>query len=118
VFYYDSLKKTATQLITKFGADAVITRLSERTFNPATGAYSTGSSSNYTLKAVRAQFNAFEKAGDNIQDNDVRLLVQSGVTVPVINDTLTFDSVAYRIMNVTTESPSGTDIFYDIQCRS
>jgi hypothetical protein len=118
VFDYDTLQKTATKLITNFGANAVITRLSGRTFNPATGAYSTGSSTNFTLKAVRSQFNAFEKASESVQDKDVRLLAQSGVTVPVINDTLTFDSVVYRIMEVKTESPSGTDVFYDLHCRS
>ena len=118
MFDYDSLKKTATQLITKFGTTATITRDSGRRFNPATGHYFTGLTESFSVKAVRTQFNAFEKAGDNIKDDDIRLLVQSGVTAPIINDSLTFDSVTYRVMSVATESPSGPDIFYDIQCRS
>lgn len=117
MFDYANLQKTATGLITTFGGDVVITRDEGRQFNPTTGKYLTGLTNTYSLKGVRTQFNAFEKAGESIQDKDVRLLAQSGVTVPVINDTLTFDSVVYRIMDVKTESPSGTDVFYDLHCR-
>jgi hypothetical protein len=88
-----------------------------RQFNPTTGKYLTGLTNTYTLKGVRAQFNAFEKAGETVQEKDVRILAQAGVTAPIINDTLTFDSVVYRVMNVITESPSGTDVFYDLHCR-
>ena len=118
MFDYDALQKTATKLITNFGANAVITRPSGRTFNPDSGSYSEGSDTTFTIKVVRSQFNAFEKAGNSIEDKDVRILAQSGITVPVINDTLTFDSVEYRVMGVKTESPSGTDVFYDLHCRS
>jgi hypothetical protein len=117
VFDYANLQKTATGLIRTFGGDVVITRDVGRTFNPVTGSYSSGSTNTYTLKGVRAQFNAFEKAGETVQEKDVRILAQAGVAVPVINDTLTFDSVVYRVMNVITESPSGTDVFYDLHCR-
>ena len=59
-----------------------------------------------------------EAASNNVQDSDVRILAQSGVTVPLINDSVTFNSIVYRVMDVKTESPSGTDIFYDLHCRS
>ena len=117
MFDYANLQKTATGLIRTFGGDVVITRDEGRQFNPTTGKYLTGLTNTYTLKGVRAQFNAFEKAGETVQEKDVRILAQAGVAVPVINDTLTFDSVEYRVMNVITESPSGTDVFYDLHCR-
>ena len=118
MFDYKTLQKTATSLISNFGATATITRDEGRRFDPASGKYFTGLTNTYSLKAVRAQFNAFEKAGETVQEKDVRILVQSGVTVPLINDTLLFDLIEYRVMNVMTESPSGTDVFYDLHCRS
>jgi len=118
VFDYKTLQKTATSLITNFGAAATITRDEGRRFDPASGKYFTGLTSTYALKGVRAQFNVMEAASNNVQDSDVRILVQSGVTVPLINDSLTFDSIVYRVMGVKTESPSGTDVFYDLHCRS
>ena len=117
MFAYPTLQNPATRLISNFGATATITRDEGRRFDPASGKYFTGLTNTYSLKAVRTQFNAFEKAGDNIKDDDIRLLIQSGVTAPIINDSLTFDSVTYRVMSVATESPSGTDVFYDLQCR-
>jgi hypothetical protein len=117
VFDYKTLQKTATSLITNFGANAIITRNEGRRFDPPSGKYFTGLTDTFTVKAVRAQFNAMEKAGENVQENDVRLLMQSGVTIPIINDSITFDSVEYRIMGIKTESPSGTDVFYDLHCR-
>jgi|TARA_B110000285_G_scaffold85640_1_gene98292 hypothetical protein len=117
VFDYKTLQKTATNLISNFGVSASITRDEGRRFDPASGKYFTGLTVTYSLKAVRAQFNTLEKAGDGVKDTDVRILAQSGITVPIINDTLTFDSVQYRVMGVKTESPSGTDVFYDLHCR-
>jgi len=118
VFDYATLKKTATSLITKFGASVIITRDVGRRFDPATGKYLTGLTTTSTLKGVRAQFDTREKSGQTVQEGDVRLLVQAGVIVPNINDTLTFDAVTYRVMNVMAESPSGTDVYYDLHCRS
>lgn len=118
MFDYNNLQKTATKLIANFGAPLTVSRATGQTFNPNTGAYSTGSTATFALKGVRAQFNVMEAASNNVQDSDVRILAQSGVTVPLINDSVTFNSIVYRVMDVKTESPSGTDIFYDLHCRS
>lgn len=117
MFDYATLRKTATSLITNFGASLTITRDVGRRLNPATGKYLTGLTTTSTLKGVRAQFDRREKAGQTVQEGDVRLLVQAGVVIPNINDTLTFDAVNYRVMNVMAESPSGTDVYYDLHCR-
>ena len=52
-----------------------------------------------------------------IQANDVRLLFQSGLSAPVIDDNCLFDGVNYRVMEVMPISPSGTEIYYDIRLR-
>ena len=118
MFNYEAIKKTATSLITNFGATATITRDIGRRFDPASGKYFTGLTTKTNLKGVRAQFTIAEKPGIAVQDGDVRLLVQSGILVPLINDNLLFNSVNYRVMNVVTESPAGTDVYYDLHLRA
>ena len=70
-----------------------------------------------TGKGVRMQFNKSEVNGTTIQANDVRLLFQSGLSAPVIDDNCLFDGVNYRVMEVMPISPSGTEIYYDIRLR-
>ena len=118
MFDYEAIKKTATSLIANFGATATITREVGRKFDPASGTYFTGLTTTTTLKGVRAQFTTAEKPGIAVQDGDVRLLVQAGILVPLINDDLLFNSVNYRVMNVVTESPAGTDVYYDLHLRA
>lgn len=118
MFDYKTLRKTANSLIANFGAAITIKRDVGRRFDPTTGKYLTGLTTTNKLKGVRAQFTLREKSGQTVQEGDVRLLVQAGVIVPIINDNLTFDSVTYRVMSVMAESPSGTDVYYDLHCRS
>ena len=70
-----------------------------------------------TGKGVRMQLNKSEVNGTTIQANDVRLLFQSGLSAPVIDDNCLFDGVNYRVMEVMPISPSGTEIYYDIRLR-
>jgi hypothetical protein len=117
VFNYESLKKTAAKLIANFGADSVFDREDGTGYNPASGSLYSGIPVTFTAKSVRAQFTVAEKASSVVQDTDVKMLVESGKGVPAIGNTLTFDSVSYSIMDVTTISPSGTDVYYELHLR-
>lgn len=118
MFDYASLKKTASKLISNFGADSVISREDGGSYNVASGSMSGGTSASFTAKSVRAQFSIAEKASSAVQDADIKMLVEAGKGIPAIDNTLTFDSVSYRIMDVTTISPSGTDMYYELHLRS
>jgi len=118
VFDYASLKKTASKLISNFGANSVISREDGGGYNVASGSMSSGIPISFTVKSVRAQFSIAEKASSAVQDADIKMLVEAGKGIPAIDNTLTFDSVSYRIMDVTTISPSGTDVYYELHLRS
>jgi hypothetical protein len=70
-----------------------------------------------TGKAVRMMFRKSEVNGFAVEANDVRLLFQAGLEPPVIDDNCLFDGADYRVMNVLNISPSGTEVYYDIQLR-
>ena len=118
MFDYASLKKTASKLISNFGADSVVASQGGSSYDPASGSMSGGTSASFTAKSVRAQFTNAEKALSTVQDSDIKMLLESGKGIPAIDNTLTFDSVSYRIMDVTTISPSGTDVYYELHLRS
>lgn len=114
---YTALRGAATSLITQFGATATFTRTGSSTFDSATGSYSGGSTVTVTGKGARLNFTQGEIDGQTIQRDDVRLVFQSGNGAPLIDDNCSFDSVDYRVMDVRTVSPSGTDVYYDVQLR-
>jgi hypothetical protein len=118
VFDYASLRRTASKLIANFGAIASITRTGGSTFNPATGSYSGGSTTTITAKAVRAQFTQAEKASELVQENDIKMLLESGRGVPFIDDNVLFEGINYRVMDVKVISPSGTDVYYELHIRN
>lgn len=118
MFNYESLKKTASKLIANFGADSVISREDGGRYKPEFGSMSSGIPITFTAKSVRAQFSIAEKASSAVQDADVKMLLESGKGIPAIGNQLTFDNVSYRIMDVTTISPSGTDVYYELHLRS
>ena len=117
MFDYAAMQNTASGLIAKFGADAVITRTSGATFDPATGGYTGGATTTLTGKAVRMRFTKNEIDGELVQRGDFRLLVDAASGEPLIGDTATFDGVAYRVMDVITTAPANTSVMYDVQCR-
>ena len=114
---YTALASVASQLLTSFGDDAVFSRTSGATFSAATGSYSGGTSTTFSSKAVRFDYDAREIDGEQVQRGDVRLVVEAANGAPLINDNCAFDSVSYRVMSIKTLSPAGTDLYYELQLR-
>lgn len=108
---------TATNLIDHFGADAVITRTAGATFNPSTGGYTGGSTTTLTGRGVRQQFDKREIDGEIIKRDDFRLLFGAASGAPETDDNVLFDGQDYRAMAITSTSPAGTAVMYDIHCR-
>ena len=116
-YNFVNLRKTASKLITYFGASASITRVGDSTFDPATGAYSGGSTSTITAKAVRAQFTQAEKASELVQENDIKMLLESGRGVPFIDDNVLFDGLSFSIINIRPFNAGSVPMAYELQVR-
>ena len=104
---YAGLASTAARLLKQFGGNATFTRQTGATFDPATGSYSGGSTTQFSSDAARFNYSSTEIDGENVQRDDLRLIIQVNGGEPLINDECTFDSDTYRVMNVTKLSPSG-----------
>lgn len=114
---YAGLASTAKRLLTDFGNDATFSRTTGATFNPATGSYSGGTVSQFTSKAARFNYGTREIDGETVQRDDLRLIVEVNGGQPLVDDDCTFNSLTYRVMNVVTVSPSGQDVYYELQLR-
>ena len=114
---YVDLAKTAGRLLTSFGQDAVFSRTSGATFNPTTGSFTGGTVTQFTSKAARFDYNVREIDGENILRDDFRLIVEVNGGTPEVDDDCLFNSTNYRVMSVKTLSPSGEDIYYELQLR-
>ena len=114
---YAGLASTAARLLKDFGGNATFSRTTGATFNPATGSYTGGTTTQFSSDAARFNYTKREIDGETVQRDDLRLIVQVNGGEPLINDECTFDSDTYRVMNVTKLSPSGEDIYYDLQLR-
>lgn len=107
----------ATTMIDHFGADTVISRTAGATFDPSTGGYTGGTTTSLIGKGVRQQFDKREIDGEIIRRGDFRLLFGAASGAPETDDNVLFDGEDYRAMAITSTSPAGTAVMYDIHCR-
>lgn len=111
--FYSRMATTVSNMLTKYGQEAVFTRRTETGFDVATGT-PTETTSSITLRVVSDNYNAAEIDGNAIQANDVRLYASSSVA-PQVGD----ESTKYgKILSVQQVEPGGTVLMYVIQCRT
>lgn len=115
-FNYNNSAATALKLITKFGASATLIKRAEGSYNPAT-ASSTVTESNYTVQAVLLNYKANETntADSLISAKDRKVIMQATTVIPDVSDSITFNSVTYRIIEVKTLSPAGTAVLHELR---
>lgn len=116
-FDYDVMQDLSVDLITEFGQDITLTRVTTGTFNPATGAVTGDSETDSTIKALITDFSDFHIEGSAIQRGDKKVLIAGDITAPTVKDKLTISGTEYMIINVNTISPAGTDVLYKLQVR-
>lgn len=116
MFDYSKSAATALKLLTKFGASATLIKRVESAYDPATGSNSITETS-YTVKAVLLNYSANETntSGSLIQAKDRKVIMQATTVTPDVSDTLTFNSVTYRILEVNTLSPSGVNVLHELR---
>ena len=114
--FYVNLAVTAERLLTKFGATLTFTRPTTVAFDPVLGA-ATGDATTFTGIGCKFGYRASEIDGVQVQRGDVRLICNAMATAPLIDDSVSLDSVSYRVMDVEVVKPAATGIIYKLQVR-
>jgi hypothetical protein len=103
-------------MIAKNGSDAVFTTKSSG-FDPLTGEVLTDVITSFTASAVRTKYSLKDIDGDNIRNEDFKLLVEATSGVPEKTMRVDFSGTIYTVVNVSPVSPSGIDVLYKVQVR-
>lgn len=115
--FYENLRDgTANTLITQYGSEFTFTRVTEGTYDPATGDSTGDTTSTFTSYAVKANFSAGERSDGSIQVNDVKLIALAAGGF-LVDDLVSIESEAYRIVNVMPIKPGPIVVAYILQAR-
>lgn len=114
--FYDSLAKTATNLLKKFGQSITFTRYTTGVYDPITASAAVSPS---TFKGYGAAFDytSDEVTNSNILSTDVRLLVNKTKVAPEVNDHAVVSGKNMVVISVNTTSPAGQDVIHECQMR-
>ena len=113
-----TLRPTAQSLISRFGKSVVFTKPGEATFDPVTGKTTPGTPTDTTVKVTPpASFKVSEVDGTMIQRSDLSIACAALDYVPDINQSVTFDSVKYNIINVSPVYSGEKVAYYQCQVR-
>ena len=113
--FYSELASVALRLLTDKGQQVTFTTISSDAFDPPTGSNQT-TPTTYTAYGASFNYNKSEIDGTIIQKGDIRFVMDS-TTEPNKGDTVTIDSIIYRVMSVKPTSPAGTAVIYEAQLR-
>lgn len=114
---YAGLATTASALLAEFGQLVTITRRTVSSFNPVTGVETLGTATQFTGYGAGFNYKKAEIDGTVIMQGDLNLTLESTATVPAVGDVVTYQTIAYRVMDVETLSPGGTTLIYKLQLR-
>lgn len=111
-----SMGKIALRLITSAGQDVTLTKLTGGTFSGALGAYTSQTSTNYTVKSYIGNYKDSLIDGTMIQRGDRMAYIENTVQ-PLIDNVITADSIEYKIINVKSININGDAVLYEAQLR-
>jgi hypothetical protein len=127
--FYTDIRLIAQNLLKGKGQTITLTYQGSSSYNTSTGGATISTSTASVYGAVFEYGNKnFEYGNKNIDGTlikvgDKQLLLSAlntagtAITAPVVNDTVTINSVAYTITQVKTLSPAGTVVLYDCNIR-
>lgn len=120
VFNYSKSAATALRLLTKFGRDATVRKVTEGTYDTSTGTV-TNTTTDTTVKCVDLDFsektNGTKYFTENVQANDRYALLSAGVDSIDVSDLLIIGGVTWNVINVKTLAPAGTNILFTVHLR-
>lgn len=108
------------QALTYAGQGLTITKVTEGTYNPATGTTSGGSTTDYTGTGLLHAYRNFDIDGTRILATDRKLiLAASGLSyVPTTGDKITYGSTVYSVIAISPFEFNGTAFAYVLQVRT
>ena len=125
--FYDEMGECALDMLTEFGAEAVIQRkiaapvnqTTTETASPAPWELPETTTLEYPCKAVVSNYNESVLDGTTIKQGDKKIIVAArGLAIePAVTDVIVCNSVAYNIVAVSVVSPAGTPVLYIVQAR-
>lgn len=114
-FNYPKTAATATRLLTRFGAAAIIRRESGTAYDPATGTMQPSYANLPTTAAVFAMPQQYIN-GTLILQGDQQAFCVPGVE-PKQGDAFAWQGLDYTIISVKPVSPAGVPVLFEIQIR-
>lgn len=114
----NSLRKTASKLMSKFGGDVTIRVITVGAYNPTTGTASE-STADTTVKGVLEDVNARE-VNDLVQAGDRRLTIAAAdvSAAPTTADKVVISSVVHQVVRIATIEQDNQPITYELILRS
>ena len=112
------LRKVASKVITKFGGEVTIRRITVGAYNTSTGT-AAETTSDTVLRGVVEDVNVRE-VNDLIQSGDKRLTVAAAdvATVPNTADRVLIGGVTHQVIRVTTIEQDNTAITHELILRA
>ncbi len=114
----DSLRKTASKLVKKFGGDVTFKVITVGAYNPVTGTASE-TTSDTTIKGVLEDVSARE-INDLVQAGDRRLTVAAAdlSAAPKISDKVSIGGVTHQIIRVSSVEQDNQAITHELILRN
>ena len=122
-FDYAQSKSDAEEIIAYFAAgsiNAILIDENKGTYDPATLTFSGGTPVEHDLICVKLDYKKEQIDGKLILQDDIKIIVSTeGLTViTTLNHKIEIDSETWNIVPpIKTLKPTGTTIFYTLQCR-
>ena len=114
-FSYDSLEKTATALLKKFGRELTFTRTAKGAYSTNTGTTS-DTASTFSKYCCVFDYSATEVNGGTILQGDRRILSEEYIYL--VNDSVSLDGKVYRVISISENKPAGQMVSVDLQVRA
>jgi len=103
--------------ITANGRPCIYSRTTGQNYDPTTGDLTPGTTTAWAISAVQMEYSTGEIDGELIQRGDAQFLLAGLSPEPLIDDTMDFAGVVWRVVNVATLQPQGYPLLYTIQGR-
>jgi len=113
-----TLETHATKLINDLGKALTLRKVTEGTYDPATGAVSSQTTTDTSVKGMLLSYRDRDFEGTLIQRGDRKILIRaSDDVVPVVQDIVLDSTIQYRLVDVRQIEEAGVDVVYICQGR-
>lgn len=116
--FYSDLAADAHSLISEFGSAVTLTRVTPGGYDADTGITTGETTTNYTGYGVKFEYAANMIDGSRILQGDQRCYLSTvGIVNPAPSDTMTINSVVYRVVESRPLQPALVSVLFDCQLR-